>query len=153
MPLIEGSRSKNVLANSESSDLLNEENIPNGEDTAEKAKNINNTEVSGGFQIQIIARHVLVYQLYVTGDFLLLPEPEYFRFIGCCSPQCHTSKPSPTPGWWCQWPTRSFGRCIQYFKSRYVYTSCTTWTWIHVVLCGLGNAKLSLVGWVMQSSA
>ncbi|XP_022337173.1 AP-1 complex subunit gamma-1-like isoform X1 [Crassostrea virginica] len=44
MPLIEGSRSKNVLANSESSDLLNEENIPNGEDTAEKAKNINNTE-------------------------------------------------------------------------------------------------------------
>lgn len=48
MPLIEGSRSKNVLANSESStDLLNEGNIPNGESTTSvKAKNINNTEVS-----------------------------------------------------------------------------------------------------------
>lgn len=46
MPLIEGSRSKNVLANTESSsDLLNEGKIPNGESTlAEKAKNINNTE-------------------------------------------------------------------------------------------------------------
>nr|XP_034339120.1 AP-1 complex subunit gamma-1 isoform X3 [Crassostrea gigas] len=46
MPLIEGSRSKNVLANSESStDLLNEGNIPNGESTTSvKAKNINNTE-------------------------------------------------------------------------------------------------------------
>lgn len=48
MPLIEGSRSKNVLANNESSsDLLNEGNIPNGESTtSEKAKNINKTEVS-----------------------------------------------------------------------------------------------------------
>lgn len=48
MPLIEGSRSKNVLANSESStDLLNEGNIPNGESTTSvKAKNINNAEVS-----------------------------------------------------------------------------------------------------------
>lgn len=46
MPLIEGSRSKNVLANSESSsDLLNEENIPNGVvNSAEKAKNTLNTE-------------------------------------------------------------------------------------------------------------
>jgi hypothetical protein len=48
MPLIEGSRSKNVLADSESSsDLLNEGSIPNGETVSiDKAKKSHNTEVS-----------------------------------------------------------------------------------------------------------
>lgn len=49
MPLIEGSRSKNVLADSDSSsDLLNQASIPNGETVSvDKAKKSHNTEVSG----------------------------------------------------------------------------------------------------------
>lgn len=63
MPLIEGSRSKNVLANSESSsDLLNEGNIPNGESTtSEKAKNVNKTEVSVWSLFQLKCEDIFMY--------------------------------------------------------------------------------------------
>lgn len=69
MPLIEGSRSKNVLANSESStDLLNEGNIPNGESTTSvKAKNINNTEVSVRYLFfnKNVEIYLCMYMLYI----------------------------------------------------------------------------------------
>ena len=143
MPLIEGSRSKNVLANSESSDLLNEENIPNGEDTAEKAKNINNTEVSGGFQIQIIARLVLVYQLYVTEISSYFQSQNILDLLDVVPPSVTPANPAPPPAGGADDLLDLLGD-VATISNPGTFTLAVLHEHVYMLYC---------VGWVMQSLA
>lgn len=158
MPLIEGSRSKNVLADSDSSsDLLNQASIPNGETVSvDKAKKSHNTEVSGmsywckvinNFKKKNINKNVIICFLhlqcmnlramifvivnFIKEKIVSLSEPEYIRFIRCRHPICYFFKSSPNTCRWCGWSAGSSRGCGLHIKSRYkaVYSSIWSSWW------------------------